>query len=723
MSIPSILIVEDEVIVSMDISIKLQKLGYQVAGVTNTGEEAVQFARRQPLSLILMDIHLAGEIDGVEAADIILQECQVPVIFLTALSDKATINRALHADAFGYIIKPFDDRDLHTQIEIALYKHAADQRLRESESRFRLLSETAGQLLTAGDPQDVINMLCRQVMEHLDCHAFFNFMVDGDMGRLQLNSYAGIPEEEAQKIKFLEYGVAVCGCAAQEGCRIVAENIATTSDPRTELVKSYGIQAYACHPLMAEGRVIGTLSFGTKTRSLFSPQDLSLMKTVADQVATAMERIRLIGELKKSRDELEIRVLERTDDLLSANERLFREINERKRADAALRESQEQLIASNETLTMVIDGITEPIIMLDEELKIKKINRAAKDYYGLNNYQEAVGKLCFEAFCRKSSPCVDCEYPISNLQEKAGSFERKGAVNPDRIEQVFVYPVKDASGTPEATIIRIADITQMRMLNRQIIQSEKLASLGMLVSGIAHEINNPNNFIMFNIPVLRRYLEIALPIVKSHAAAHADFTPFGMSFEEYERDLFELTDSIQKGSERIKNIVSELKDFSYLGDQIEAAWENPEQTIAQAIRFSRVHVKERVNRFDVNIPEDLPDALFEARGLEQVIVNILINAAQAADKEDSWVKLNVGVEHEETEKPYLVIEIKDNGCGIDENGMTRIFDPFYHHQAPGVGTGLGLYVCHNLIEKMGGSIEVNSRVGKGSTFRVMLLCR
>ncbi len=101
----------------------------------------------------------------------------------------------------------------------------------------------------------------------------------------------GIPEEEARKIEWLDYGTAVCGCAARDACRIVAEEIPTTPDPRTELVRSYGVQAYACHPLIVEGAVLGTLSFGTRSRTRFPERDLAVMKAVADYIAIAMHRL------------------------------------------------------------------------------------------------------------------------------------------------------------------------------------------------------------------------------------------------------------------------------------------------------------------------------------------------------------------------------------------------------------------------------------------------
>ena len=121
---------------------------------------------------------------------------------------------------------------------------------------------------------------------------------------LHLNAWGGVSADQVARVEWLEFGSAVCGCAARDACRIVAEDIQSASDPRTELVQSFGIQAYACHPLMAEGRVLGTLSFGTRTRTRFSDEDLSLMKAVADLVATALERQRVQTALQRTAEDL-----------------------------------------------------------------------------------------------------------------------------------------------------------------------------------------------------------------------------------------------------------------------------------------------------------------------------------------------------------------------------------------------------------------------------------
>lgn len=383
--------------------------------------------------------------------------------------------------------------------------------------------------------------------------------------------------------------------------------------------------------------------------------------------------------------------------------------------------SEEIILQSKKKLQAVFDGISEPLIFVDRNMTTQMANEAALRYYQYTLPQDMLGRSNCVKSGENNDLCDGCPIPSAVTGDKQVCFVRKGYMDSERLESVTIFPISADNEEHSGAVIRISDITEARMMEKAILRSEKLASIGVLSSGIAHEINNPNNFIMFNVPVLRRYLGAILPIVEAHAAGHADFTLFGMPYEAYERDLFELTDSIEKGSERIKNIVSELKAFSYLEDQEKAAWGNPEQTIAQAVRFSRDHLKERVKRFDVDIPEGLPDAFFEAGGLEQVIVNLLINAAHAADKETSWIRLKARIE--DGDNRYFVIEITDNGCGIDEKHMTKIFDPFFTTKPPGEGTGLGLYVCHSLIQKVGGSIEVNSTVGEGSNFRIKLLCK
>jgi K+-sensing histidine kinase KdpD len=193
-------------------------------------------------------------------------------------------------------------------LRIRAAQKQAEEALKESLRRFELLTVTAGELLQSTEPQTVVESVCHKIMKYLDCHAFFNFLVDEQVGRLHLNACAGIPAEEAAKIEWLDFGTAICGCAARDGRRIVAEHIPTTPDERTELVKSFGVKAYCCHPLLGPGgNVIGTLSFGTCGRETFSEEDLSLMKAVTDQVAVAMIRMKDEAEVLRLSEDMAAR--------------------------------------------------------------------------------------------------------------------------------------------------------------------------------------------------------------------------------------------------------------------------------------------------------------------------------------------------------------------------------------------------------------------------------
>jgi len=156
--------------------------------------------------------------------------------------------------------------------------------------RSELLSETAAQLLASEDPQRLADELCNKVMTFLDCDLFFNYLVDEEACRLRLNACAGVPAELTPSFEWLDLDAAVCGCVASRRERIIAEDIQNDSDPRTELVKSLGIQAYCCHPLLHQDRVIGTLSFGARSRAYFSADEIAVMKAVTDLVAIAMRR-------------------------------------------------------------------------------------------------------------------------------------------------------------------------------------------------------------------------------------------------------------------------------------------------------------------------------------------------------------------------------------------------------------------------------------------------
>jgi PAS domain S-box-containing protein len=302
----------------------------------------------------------------------------------------------------------------------------AEEALRIASSRAQLLSEMSSQLLQSKNPQEIVNALCRKVMEHMDCHIFVNYLVDEDVHRLHLNTSAGLPDQMAEAIKWLDFGEAICGRVAQEGKRIVAENIQESCDRRADLVRSAGIRAYACHPIVARGGVIGTLSFGTRSRPAFTEDDLALMKTMTDQVAIAMERMRDQKTLQRANDELEKRVQERTSELSA-------EVAERMKAEAAVKAERQRLYDVMETLPVYV-------ILLSEDYHVPYSNRFFRERFG-----ESGGKRCYEFLFNRTEPCEICEtYTVL----KTGHPHHWEWTGPDgRNYDIFDFPFIDSDGS------------------------------------------------------------------------------------------------------------------------------------------------------------------------------------------------------------------------------------------------------------------------------------
>ncbi|MBW2247841.1 MAG: PAS domain-containing protein, partial [Deltaproteobacteria bacterium] len=379
--------------------------------------------------------------------------------------------------------------------------------------------------------------------------------------------------------------------------------------------------------------------------------------------------------------------------------------------------TKDELRKSKDRLQSIFDGISDPLILLGEGLTIHAVNRPALDYYKIKNPGHVIGKPCFVALGNQSEVCDNCIIPEVVLEGREQTFERRSLKSSEQFEEVSLYPIIDNSGNIDNTIIRIHDITEEKRMEKQLIQSEKLASIGVLVSGIAHEINNPNNYISVNIPILRDYINRVIPIIDEYAKKHPDLEILHMPYPEFREDIFELLDNIQHGSRQIKSIVKELKVFSK-PDQDKPNEKNDLKPMFEKVfAFCWSKIRKTVKTFNINIPENLPEIPIDSQLLEQILINLLINAANAFDapfNENSRVDLVVSMD--DSKENQLIIEVSDNGRGMDEKILDKIFDPFFTTSPSEEGTGLGMYIVHNLIEKIGGRIQVESKLGEGSKF-------
>jgi hypothetical protein len=270
----------------------------------------------------------------------------------------------------------------------------------------------------------------------------------------------------------------------------------------------------------------------------------------------------------------------------------------------------------------------------------------------------------------------------------------------------------------KAIISIIRDVTEQRRLQQQLMQADKLASLGSLVAGIAHEINNPNNFITFNIPILEDYWKEVFPILDAYAIDHPDWMLLGMSYAEFRLDVIKLLNNMEHGSERINNIVGELRNFARIQKDEFRALIDIHKLVDRVITLTGKQVGKLVKSYRIELADNLPEIVVNPARIEQVLINLVLNAAQAADKEDSYVLLNI---RKDPLIPFQVVfSVEDNGSGMDESVRARIFDPFFTTKDGVEGTGLGLSISYAIIQDHGGNISVTSLPGRGTTVNVNL---
>ncbi|MDX2219361.1 MAG: ATP-binding protein [Burkholderiales bacterium] len=258
----------------------------------------------------------------------------------------------------------------------------------------------------------------------------------------------------------------------------------------------------------------------------------------------------------------------------------------------------------------------------------------------------------------------------------------------------------------------------------QLMQSERLASIGQLAAGVAHEINNPIGFIFSNFSTLDNYLADLFRMLDAYEAAErllatgpeADAIRAlrqEIELQYLKEDIPQLMAESRDGIVRVRKIVQDLKDFSRVDGNADWQWTNLHTGIDSTLNIVNNEIKYKADV--VKEYGQLPDIECLPSQINQVIMNLLVNASHAIGKERGRITLRTGVQGEQ-----VWIEVEDNGTGMPKDVQSRIFDPFFTTKPVGKGTGLGLSLSYGIVQKHGGRISVNSEVGKGTTFRVEL---
>lgn len=254
-------------------------------------------------------------------------------------------------------------------------------------------------------------------------------------------------------------------------------------------------------------------------------------------------------------------------------------------------------------------------------------------------------------------------------------------------------------------------IKKLEDAHNQLLQSEKMAAIGQLAAGVAHEINNPIGFVNSNLGTLKRYVGNLLCLIDAYEQGNATPALENINLPYLRKDILNLLDESKEGVERVTRIVQDLKDFSHV-DEAEWQWANLNKGLDSTLNVVNNEIKYRAEV--IKEYGDLPDVWCLPQQINQVFMNLLVNAAHAIEGRGT---VTVRTGHDDGQ---VWVEIIDSGKGIPTENLTRIFDPFFTTKPVGKGTGLGLSLAYGIVEKHHGQIEVSSEVGKGTAFRVWL---
>ncbi len=302
-----ILVVEDEAIVTMEIEERLAAMGYKVAGIVSSGEQALNLAREQRPDLVLMDIRLDGDMDGISAAEEIRKQFQVPVIFLTAYSEDSTLERAKRAEPYGYLLKPFDDRELRSTIEIALYKHRTEEELRRMNRLYDVLSQVNQTVVRTEAREELFDTVCHMVVERGTMDLAWIGCLDAQKSHIHPVASFGNHGEKLSDEKFWadsspEAGANLCK-TVKEGKPFICNECGKSPCPypREQSPERFGFQSCASFPLWFQGGVFGALNICVQEPGFFREKEIMLLDEVARDISFALDKIE--GEARRKHAE------------------------------------------------------------------------------------------------------------------------------------------------------------------------------------------------------------------------------------------------------------------------------------------------------------------------------------------------------------------------------------------------------------------------------------
>lgn len=395
------------------------------------------------------------------------------------------------------------------------------------------------------------------------------------------------------------------------------------------------------------------------------------------------------------------------------------------KSESHRRAIEESLRKSENKYRLLAETAREIILLFNPDLRISYANTAWKTISGFTDKEIS------------NSALTDL-IPIDQRNRFMTKFRRIGRENAADYLVETIFILKDQRTiTVEASFARLdtedqqstvlmtaRDITekkkseaQAKLQQEQLMQTDKMVSLGTLVSGVAHEINNPISSVMLNIQVFEKFWRAAQPILDSHCEQQGRLDVGPMAYPQLRDRMPKLLLFSQEGVERVKRIVEDLKDFSGQKPSDLRETVNLNKVVEKTLGLISSLIRKATSDFHIEYYENLPTLQGNSQRLSQVIINLVVNACQALTDPRQSICLSTGYLEESEE---IFFEVRDDGRGMPPEVLARIKDPFYTTKRDSGGTGLGLSISDTIIRNHGGWLEYSSAPDKGTTATILL---
>lgn len=475
-----------------------------------------------------------------------------------------------------------------------------------------------------------------------------------------------------------------------------------------DMLPDYGV--YRRLPPVVEMFLDGTILVVVISPLLYKRVFLPLMHLITEYRAQQ-------EELREYQEELEDKVVERTRELDEAIEQLQEEIEERRQIEQALRDSEErirQIMAHSDDAILLIEPRTHRIVDVNPTAEVlfgrsraELLTMGADDLCGDECATQLVQSL---AYARNPGDVCAIEQLYADFPgSRACVISLRGKCVELQGETVVYASFRDITSR-----VRLED--EARETQRQLIHVNRMTSLGMLVSSVAHEINNPNHYILMNGGLLQKSWPDILAVMKERYQQEGDYPVGSAPYTTAAQYLPEIVDGICDGAKQINSIVENLKNF--IRDDRAGGEDTADITavVRLCVAILAHHISRSTRFFTLDLTDELPRVRGNSRKLEQVVINLVMNALQSLPSPQRRVTVSTG--HDVSGRVAVVVA--DEGCGIPPEVAARIYDPFFTTRPDSGGTGLGLSICTDIVRELGGCLDFTTVPGEGTVFTLHL---